>query len=41
MGTILISDDVHEKLREYCKKSGLKIKVVVDKAIEKFLKEER
>jgi len=39
MAVVGISDEVYQKLKKYCDKEGLKIKSVVDRAVEKFLKE--
>jgi len=40
MAVVGLSNEVYQKLKKYCKKEGLKIKSVVDRAIEKYLKEE-
>jgi len=38
MKSVLIEETVHEKLKEASKKSGIKIKVLVESGIEYYLK---
>ena len=35
---VLISDDVHKRLRDYCQQTGKKIKFVTEAAINEYLK---
>ena len=35
--SILISEDVHEKLKEYSKKTGIKMKILTETAILRYL----
>jgi len=38
MKSILIEEELHEKLKYYSKKSGIKIKILVEASIENYLK---
>jgi len=38
--TILISEDTHKKLKEYCKKEGIKSQHLTDKIIREWLDKE-
>lgn len=36
--TVLIDQDTHKMLKNYCKRIGTKVQVVADKAIQAYLK---
>lgn len=36
--TVLIDQDTHKMLKDYCKRIGTKVQVVADKAIQAYLR---
>jgi hypothetical protein len=38
MKTVLLEDKMHERVKEFSKKSGMKIKTVVEAALDWYLK---
>ena len=38
MKTVLIEDAMHDKVKEFSKKSGMKVKAVVEAALDWYLK---